>query len=829
MPLLVPPAWIQVVPAPNSLATVWAQLAWSVSDRGALLVVGADETPLLPGNALPPGKSYNPLDLLPLFDRALVRFPTVTAVVSPTMRLYDPPRNPAGMARALRDINPEPYTLLLLASLTGGLRAQAVSPQGVLLAALDERQRRWLAGIAPETVSFRIPQAKDRALTNADRPELRLRIRRTLELTATAQTEGADSYALTGLPTVPTVTRAFPLLEPAPPLDTEAELLGRKLVPARLKLTELEPTSPALDAHVTLMGATTVGELVARMARATQLTLVVHADLAGKRVLSRGASARAGDVLAALCRGLNGTVRRLDDGRETVYLLVEDLPTAAARRERATQDYLQLQGPIEQERRQLTALAAGARRRLIRGRELVLLPRSEQDAPEALWKQAESFETQGVGLTELTAPLRQELETLHKERVAFTEQFGGAVPRRPTHVAATQKLVLELVLPDVEAIAPLTELDSSSLRVDQPLPEPLPALTVPTSCPTRAWMVALPLEEKPRTALVALAKSRGLTELRVPVPLGAEPEKALTALARDAKKANLGVVPVLSPLAPESEKARRDRDARGLSRAEWALLSPFAELATAVFPVDAVAPEAVDAPAFAQRVARLAALPGVTGIGLESLVAPGYPDVDPEDWPIWTGGYDPHRRVVFVKAHQLDPADLVAPTPFSHLLPGFKPDERREPWDKDLLARRDALFTRLDNALKPLAVPLSLGVGRLGQSGHWERWRGSFVRDEVRFDEGGERLPLVPRTAQPGLLHIRGLAYRARITALDADLDSLLDEESRLRDWLDTELQAVLRPNPDHPDVWQGFVLDLTDRPLSEALTLLEKAFAAKD
>jgi len=828
MPLLISPAWIWQQPAPESLAALWPQLAWRVAERGALLAVDAEAAPLLPGRALPPGRSHNPLEVLPLFDRMLVRLPTITAVASPTMRLYDPPRTPTGLAQALKDINPEPYTLLLLASLAGELRAQAVSPQGVPLTALDERQRRWLTGIAPEAVSFRLPQERDRALTAEDRGALHLRVRRTLELTALAEPEG-ETYALTGYPATVTVARSLPLLEPAPPLDPEADLLGRRAVPARLKPTELEPSNPALDPLVSLTGAATVGELVQRIARATHVSLFVHADLAPKKVWVKGEKARAGDVLAALCRGLSGTVRRLSDTKESVYLLVEDLPPAAVRRERATQDYLLLQGPIEQERRQLTALAAGARRRLIRGRELERLPRSEQDAPEALWKQAETFDTTGVPLAELTPRLRAELEATLQERLRLVEQFGGAVPRRPTKVTATLKLVLELVLPTVEATAPLAELDASSLRVDQPLPEPLPALRVPTACATRAWMVALPQEEKERTALIALAQSRGVTELRVPVPPGAEPEKALRALVADVQKASLGIVPVLCPLAPEDTLARRDRDAQGKTRAEWALGRPFAQLADTLFPTDALAPEAVDAAAFARRVARFAALPGVTGIGLEALAAPGYPDADPEDWPLWTGGYDPAQRVAFVKRYQLDPADLVAPTPFSHLLPGYKPDERREPWDKALLARRDTLMARLAHALEGTAKPLSVVASRWGQNGHWERWRGSFVKEEVRFDEAGERLPLVVRDAQPGLLHLRTLAYQARLTALDADLDSLLEEGARFRDWLDTELQEVLRPNPESIDRWQGFVLDVTDRPLAEALTLLEKAFAAKD
>lgn len=838
-----PLALIQAQPAPDSLAASWPSLAWSVPERGALLAVATDEVRLPAGRVLspPPRGGYNAADLLLTFDRTLARFPTITAVATPQMRLYEPPRVPVALAQALKDINPEPYALLLLASLTPLQRQQAGSPQGLALSQLTERQRAWITALAPETLTFQLPLSADRTLEPEDRESLHLRVQRTLEITATASNPSESAYTLTGLPALPTATRTLALQDPLPEPDLEWEFLGRKRVPARLKPSELSLENPKLQVPVSLTGAQTVGELMARLTSATKLSLHASASLAQKTLSFRGTSARSADVLGALCRCLNATMRRLSDDKEPLYLLVEDLPTAAARREQATRDYLKVQGPAEQERRQLTQLATAARRQLTRAHEGERIPRSEQDAPEALWRLAEkSDRTTTLPLTELTPALRQEASEQLRARRALVEQFGGATPLPPTQVSAQQSISLELLLPTVGGVARLTQLDPALLSTAPPASPPLAALMIPATCTIRAVMVALPTTDTQRDALLTLAQSRGLTELRFPLPPGEESEKQLALLAAAAQPKGIQIIPVLSPLAPLSEHDKQDRDAEGRTFTQWAQLPhdelsrafpAFDSLVATLAPVGFVAPEAVETAAFAKRLARLGALPGVTGIGLEGLAAPGYPGAEPEDWPLWTGGYDPGLRLDFVRQYGLDPADLVVPTPFGQRLSSVQPDPRTELWQTLLLQRRESLVKRLALALErqSLAVPVSVLASRLGQSGHWARWQGRFPTEELEMDDAGERLPLVSRTARPGLLHVRGLAYRTRLTVFSTDQESPTDEAGRFRDWLDTELQAVLRPNPEHPDVWDGFVLDLTDRTLTEALSAVEQALAATE
>ena len=165
------------------------------------------------------------------------------------------------------------------------------------------------------------------------------------------------------------------------------------------------------------------------------------------------------------------------------------------------------------------------------------------------------------------------------------------------------------------------------------------------------------------------------------------------------------------------------------------------------------------------------------------------------------------------------------PSPFAV---GRSGAELFEVWQREQRQRRDQALARLHVALKAatLPVPLSVRAGSLGKSGHWQRWRGAVPSDDAPFDIlSGVRPPLVPDEAKPGLLHVSVLAYDARISGLGAQLDILFDPDARLRDWLDMELQPATRPTPDHPDHWDGFVVDVSDRPLTAALTLLEKAF----
>ncbi len=815
--LLLPlPAQVQLV---QPLSSLWERLYWSVEARGALIAVGIEALEPLPNfPALLPGPQ-NANDLLARYDATLVRYGSITAVATRTMRLYDPPRSPVALAEKLRDINPEPYWLLLLASLNPGQWQQLTGQPGLPLSALEARQRRWLESALPESASFRTREA----LTQ-DRRDFRLRLTRQLTILVGGDKEVGDAYFPTGLPASSEESVVtLPLREEAPLGDENEQFLGRRVVPGKSKPTDLDTRLPALQTPVLLEGVTSVGALVKRLAAATQLPLIADALLAKRSVRVLGKRALAGDVLAALCRGVNGGMRRLG----SVYLLVEDLPSAAERRERANLDYQRFLAPQEQEVQQLSQLAAAARSRLIREGALGKIPRSVQDAPVALWALAERFDTEGrIPFAQLSAKLRTEVQALAVEQQERVERFGGVLPPVPTEAHAEQKLVLELLAPTAQATALVAELSAELLRSDEPPPEPQGALVIPETLKTRAWQVALPDDDSAQDALLSLAKRTKLTQLRIALRPGPVAEKRLAALARAAKTVGIGIVPVFSPFLAFSTTAPRERGAGGQTLEQWAAINatdeaPSSRLARALSHWDFVVPEALDLAGVVGYAARLAALPGVVGLGLEGVTPPGYPDAEVGDWALWIGGFALERRLAFVRAHQTDPADLISASPFNIESEPKERTELRELWEAEQRQRRDQALLRLHQALlaAKLPVPLSVRAGELGKSGHWQRWRG-HVEPSI-----GERSPLVPDDAHPGLLHVSVIAYDVRVSGLGANLSALFDATAQFRSWLDLELQPAIRPTPDHPDHWDGFVIDVSDRSLAAALLVLEKAF----
>ncbi|MBB6051857.1 hypothetical protein [Armatimonas rosea] len=808
---------------PQSLAAQWERLYWSVEARGPLIAVGTDtllEQPSLP--ELPAGP-LNAADLVARYDATLARCGGVTAVATRTMRLYDPPRNPTALAEKLRDINPEAYWVLLLASLSTGQWQELTSEAGLALRTLSPRQSHWLEGALPANLSFRTHPG-----ATLDRRTFRLHLHRQLEIHVLGS-DGKDTALPSGLAPESFETSQSLALQEAATSDDD-QLLGKVRVPGREKASALDPAQPTLQPLVVLEGATTVGALLTRIGRATGLELYADPSVAGRTVWSRGRSARAGDVLQALCRGVNGCLRQVGPA----YLLVEDLPSAAERRERANAEYQRVLAPQEQETGQLSPLAAGARRRLSRERALERIPRGPQDAPAALWELAEHFDTEGrVPFSRLTPGLQAEVRALHDRQRAATALEGGVEPVAPVAATAQQSLVLELRLPEGQGVATVGELDAEALRPDSAEPEPVGPVVVPETVATRAWQLALPETPQEQDALFALAKRLKVTQLRIALWPDPARETRFAALAAAAKAQKLGVVAVLCPLQAFDPSTPRERNALGLTLAEWTARfatdnTPSCRLARSLAPWGFVVPEALDTSRFVAFAARLSALPGVVGIGLDGLSAPGTPDAEVGDWALWIGGFAPERRLAFLRAHQADPADLIPASPFDLESETTEHRERRALWEAELRTRRALALTALQKALlgAKLPVPLSVRLGDLGKGGSWHALRAPIVLKNAVLDPKDDLALRLVANIHVGLLHVSLLAYDARVSGLATDDAALNDPDAQLRSWLDIELQPATRPTPGHPDHWDGFVLDLADRPLADALNLLEKAFA---
>ena len=441
-------------------------------------------------------------------------------------------------------------------------------------------------------------------------------------------------YTPTGLPPLPTASLSIALRESASAIEGDEALLGYRRVLGKNKPTDLAPSASSLDAMVSLEGCVTVKALIARLAQATRLSLFADAALAGKSVRVRGTKARAGDVLQALCRGVNGGMRQVG----SVYLLVEDLPSTAERRERANADYQRFLLPQEQETQQLSQLAAAALRRLSRQGGLARVPRGRQDAPEPLWALAERFDTEAhIPFSQLSETLKREVLTRFEQQKAQVEEVGGLAIAVPAEATAEQKLVVELLAPDVQGVAEAVSFSVEPLLLEESPVEPIGPIVIPETLSIRAWQVQLPDNDMAQAALLALAKRGKINQLRVPFMSQPEAEVRLMALARAAKPIEIGVVPVLSPFMALTPSAPRERNAMGLTLKDWTAkfatdALPSSRLARGLAGWDFLVPEALDPTVFVALARRLMALPGITGLALDSVSVPGYPEAGVGDW-----------------------------------------------------------------------------------------------------------------------------------------------------------------------------------------------------
>ncbi|MFM7323223.1 MAG: hypothetical protein ACKO5K_17130, partial [Armatimonadota bacterium] len=275
------------------------------------------------------------------------------------------------MEAMMGDMGSDDGLLIFLASLDKGQWALATSPQGIGPEALDPRQRTQFQRLVPPMTSIWFPKGTAPQRTLPEDPEsafsklfsggtpdpkalrevigqtlpaevvasFRLRIRRDVSVSAVPVRSGTTVPDLAGeqapmdIDVPPAADRwdqaqivlreeAFALMEKSFGLVMG---LGANRIPAAPKRTDLDPKSPSLQVAISLAGAKTVGDLVARIAEATRLPVLCDARIGTLGVLVRGETAPAGDVLAAILRGLHGAVRRLDDGQDRVYLVVEDV------------------------------------------------------------------------------------------------------------------------------------------------------------------------------------------------------------------------------------------------------------------------------------------------------------------------------------------------------------------------------------------------------------------------------------------------------------------------------------------------------------------------
>jgi hypothetical protein len=350
----------QQVNTPRHLGDILPNTYWNVEEWGALLAVAPSQTfpkskprdsndsfapPIFVPLPSSPPRGYNLTNTLTLFDYNAVKTGTVTVIAPTMMRVFTRPTIPAEEAATLGKLEAGAEFFASLTKLQWELVASA---NGIGRSDLSEKQQKLYDAILPEKAtlypqhdpenpdsSVYIQQLSPNGILSLDKSteltptqirQFRLHINNTLRLYYANATRGPESgYSSFGdiAYDANTPKPKYTLVEPPLSMEESQDPLVRKMypkVPNSLKPSDINYKSTRLNVAISLKDIKTVEDLVTRIGQTTHLTLYADARV-GKRILYlRGESARAGDLLQALCLAITGAFRKIDDN---VFLLTE--------------------------------------------------------------------------------------------------------------------------------------------------------------------------------------------------------------------------------------------------------------------------------------------------------------------------------------------------------------------------------------------------------------------------------------------------------------------------------------------------------------------------
>ena len=339
-----PPA--RVRPAEN-LAQILEDVDWNPAQRGALLIVAPEKT--LPSNPPPLWENGRPIFppppqfpqpgrngyLLPTlgdyFQRRVIPCGTVSAFAPLTMTVLNT-RLPK--PDIYTDLAPSERVDLFRASLTPQQWRQLATPEGLGGADLSASQHGLFLSLFPDPLRvYRVIGGRQNGenptplveLTGAQRGQLRLSIRQRISWNFRYGDNGSMSVGVAN-PLAPGQERLVVASLPDGSYhgpNTPVIMFGGTLkedVRARLKPGDLPFDWNSLDPIVSLSEIKTVGALMERIRAVTRVEIYADRRYADLPLYLRGESARAGDLLKAICQAVTGTYRKVG----TAYVLTDD-------------------------------------------------------------------------------------------------------------------------------------------------------------------------------------------------------------------------------------------------------------------------------------------------------------------------------------------------------------------------------------------------------------------------------------------------------------------------------------------------------------------------
>ncbi len=872
-------------PASRPIETMAQALEFVPADDRVLLAVLPENGLKPPVPLVPSRNGHIPLrDVAAAFDRKIMRLGTVTVLVPPTMTVLNTkPGKPdltTGLAR-------EERLRLFQSLLTASQWRLLGSASGIGLNDLrTDDQRALFQSLLPQPFQVRkaisgreFENEKPVALSAAERAGVRLRLNRVVAfwLPSANRVNHVVKHE-TGVFGPSGVEGHYVFSEPAAPAAGTYGVALTQEAPNRLKPGHLPFDTPALASTVSLADAATVGDMVKRVGQAARLELHADARLATLPVWTRGESARAGDVLEALCLAVTGTFRRLDAAGNAppAFVLTDDIEGIGTRSARLYEWLTDAAAKVREMREEADARIAAAQPLqyigfapdypMALGPELareVVPSFSRGDGKKYAASPADLPPVYRTVIGEAVAAINQ-IDREHQEESRDWPSYAV----RGDRVWLEGKLLLSFIVPGIgpagdsgfsgggTRAAPLRPANSAAE------PAPLPALLA--SFASRAAYVA-PKSAEEAVRAATEAHRRGLTHLWVEVPPSGGGDTYLSAAVRAGKENKVSVLAVLplllTPPAPDASPESQDRNIFGETGSAYAARSA-ASPATGIFawqkeaflrPGDWLRPDApAVSAALKQRITELAAAPGLAGLVLRDTAAPGYTGSD--YYP--TGrefGYTPEARIAFLRQHGVDPVDLrtrgglsgadvtlpfFSPRPRSHRIGsndgvgsfviiqgsgGFGGDDSLlQAWDAFRRQANAALMRELFTAARAAKPDLPLLIDDRSHPRLNPGWYGEWIAPD-RLPGAAEGMcafdPLTQQAktqARRTLISVNPLRWVITPTGgYGPEGKPAADTAPDFALFLNKALSAQNKG-------WEGVVLDLSEMPVDRALSLLD-------
>lgn len=314
---------------------ILTELEWDPAQRGALIIVAPNKItrvvdPEKRSVADLPTKGANGYTVNSLsapYDLRLIPCGTVAVFAPATMvtlatRLPEP--------NIFADMPFGDRMNLFRSTLTPEQLRKLTSPEGIGVGDVSGEQRPLFLALLPDQMHIRrytgdigAQPSPPIQVTPSQRTGTRISLRKQLDWSFVF--EGGGGLLSMGNSYIPPGTVKLSLIPTQSIImsgmsNTYYGVTLREKQSSRLKQGDLPLDWNALNPMVSLEGAKTVGELIDRIRQATGVEIYADTRYSSLKVHLRGASARAGDILTALCYGVTGTFRKVG----TIYILTND-------------------------------------------------------------------------------------------------------------------------------------------------------------------------------------------------------------------------------------------------------------------------------------------------------------------------------------------------------------------------------------------------------------------------------------------------------------------------------------------------------------------------